>query len=100
MALKLTQLAAKPQLIKITLDDEEIIKEFGDALEFHILDRQPIDKFVRMATVKSEDFAQLVDLVNSMILDEAGQPVIKDELVLPTNVMLKVIAKVVETLGK
>jgi hypothetical protein len=39
-------------------------------------------------------------MVNGMVLDEEGQPVVKDDLVLPTGIMTKVIGKVVETLGK
>ena len=84
----------------MTLDDEEIIKEYGEALEFHIYDRQPMDQFVRLAQMKPEDFQDMVTMVNSMVLDEDGNPVVKDDLVLPTGIMTKVIGKVVETLGK
>jgi hypothetical protein len=98
--MKLTQLAAKPQLVKIELNDEDVVKEFGEALEFWIWDRQPMDKFIRLAQMKGEDMSELIAAVNEMVLDEEGAPVIKDGLVLPTNVMTKVIGKVVETLGK
>ena len=98
--MKLTQLAAKPQLVRIELADEEIIAEFGEPLEFWIWDRQPLDKFVRMAQMKGEDMSELIVAVNDMILDEEGQPVVKDGLVLPTNIMTRVISRVVETLGK
>jgi hypothetical protein len=98
--MKLTQLAAKPQLVKIELNDEDVVKEFGEALEFWIWDRQPMDKFIRLAQMKGEDMSELIAAVNDMVLDEEGAPVIKDGLVLPTNVMTKVIGKVVETLGK
>ena len=100
MALKLTQLAAKPQLIRIELNDEETIKEFGDSIEFWIWDRQPIDKFVRMATMKADDFGSLIEAVNDMVLDENGKRVIEGEDTLPTSIMTRVINKVVETLGK
>jgi len=98
--MKLTQLAAKPQLVRIELNDEEIIKEFGEPLEFWIWDRQPLDKFVRMAQMKGEDMSELIIAVNDMVLDEEGQPIVKDGLVLPTNIMTRVISRVVETLGK
>lgn len=98
--MKLTQLAAKPQLVKIEINDEDIIKEFGEALEFWIWDRQPMDRFVRLAQMKGEDMSELIEAVNDMVLDEEGKPIVKDGLVLPTNVMTKVIGKVVETLGK
>lgn len=98
--MKLTQLAAKPKLIKVELTDEDVVKEFGESLEFYIWDRQPIDKFVKLAQMKGNDLNELITAVNEMVLDEEGNPIIKDGLVLPTNVMTKVIGKVVETLGK
>ena len=98
--MKLTQLAAKPQLVKIELTDEDVVKEFGEPLEFWIYDRQPMDKFIRLAQMKGEDMSELIAAVNDMVLDEEGNPIIKDGMVLPTNVMTKVIGKVVETLGK
>jgi hypothetical protein len=98
--MKLTQLAAKPQLVKIELNDEEVIKEFGEPLEFWIYDRQSMDKYVRLAQMKGENMNELIEAVNEMVLDEEGNSIVKDGLVLPTNVMTKVIGKVVETLGK
>jgi len=98
--MKLTQLAAKPQLVKIELTDEDIVREFGEPLEFWIWDRQPMDKFVRLAQMRGEDMSELITAVNEMVLDEEGNPIVKDGLMLPTNVMTKVIGKVVETLGK
>jgi hypothetical protein len=98
--MKLTQLAAKPQLIRIELNDEEVIKEYGEPLEFWIYDRQPMAQFIKLAQMKQEDFSDLVDAVNSMVLDEDGSPVVKDDLILPTTIMGKVVTKVVETLGK
>ena len=98
--MKLTQLAAKPQLVKITIDDEEIVKEYGEALDFWIYDRQPIEKFIKLATVKDDNMMEIVGMINEMILDEDGTHIIKDGLSLPTQVMTKVVAKVVEKLGK
>ena len=98
--MKLTQLAAKPQLVKIELTDEDVVREFGEPLEFWIYDRQPMDKFVRLAQMRGEDMSELITAVNEMVLDEEGNPIVKDGLMLPTNVMTKVIGKVVETLGK
>lgn len=98
--MKLTQLAAKPQLVKIEINDEDIVKEFGEPLEFWIWDRQPMDKYIRLAQLGSDNMSELITAVNEMVLDEEGNPVVKDGLVLPTNVMTKVIGRVVETLGK
>ena len=55
---------------------------------------------MNMALIKQEDFGKLVELVNSMVLDENGDSVLHADEVLPTPVMTRVINKVVETLGK
>ena len=98
--MKLTQLAAKPQLVKIEMNDEEIIQEFGEAIEFWVWDRQPMDKYIKLAQMTGSDMSELIAAVNDMVLDETGQPVVKDGLTLPTKIMTKVIGMVVETLGK
>lgn len=98
--MKLTQLTAKPQLIKIQVDDEETVKEFGEAIEFWIWDRQPMHKFVKMANLKENDIESLVQVVREMVLDEEGKETLTEDVALPMNVLTKVIGKVVETLGK
>jgi hypothetical protein len=98
--MKLTQLSKRPELVKVELADEETIKEFGEPLEFWIWDRTPMDVFVKMATIRAEDFGDMVETVNKLILDEDGTPIVKDGYLLPSNILTRVIAKVVETLGK
>lgn len=98
--MKLNQLAAKPQLIKFTLDDEDVIKEFGEPIEFYSWDRQPIDVFMKLANANQQDMKVMVDIIRTMILDEDGKEIIKGENTLPSGILIKVIAKVVESLGK
>jgi hypothetical protein len=100
MPLQLTQLASKPQLIKITLDKPEIIERYGDSLEFWIYDRQPIDQFIKMATLGADNYGDMIRMVNDLVLDESGAPVLKGDESLPNDVMMAVIAQVVERLGK
>ena len=98
--MKLSQLAAKPQLLPRLLDDEEIVARYGDKLEFYIWDRQSMDVFVKLATLDYKEFDKIAALVKDMILDENGQPVINNDLVLPTDIMMKAIQKVVTVLGE
>ena len=98
--MKLTQLSKKPELVKVELTDEDTLKEYGESLEFWIYDRTGMDVFVKMATIKSEDFGDMVEIVNKMILDEDGTPIVKDGYLLHSNILTRVIGKVVETLGK
>jgi hypothetical protein len=98
--MKLTQLSKKPELVKVELTDQDTITEYGESLEFWVYDRTNMDVFVKMATMKNEDFGDMVELVNKMILDEDGTPIVKDGYLLPSNILTRVISKVVETLGK
>jgi hypothetical protein len=98
--MKLSQLSTKPQLTLITLDDEEIIKEFGEALEFYTWDRQPIEVFMKLANTSQNNITQMIEVVRTLLLDENGKEIITDGNILPSNVLVKAISKVVDTLGK
>lgn len=98
--MELTKLTAKPQLIKVEINDEEIIALFGEPLEFYIWDRQSMDSFVKLATLDYQNFGSVADVVREFVLDKDGKPVITEDQVLPTNVMMKAITTVIETLGK
>lgn len=98
--MKLTQLAAKPQLVKFVLDDEDTVKEFGEAIEFWSWDRQPLDTFMKLANANTQDLSQMLNIVKTLILDEDGKEILSNENMLPSNVLVKVIGKIVETLGK
>ena len=100
MALKLTQLASKPQLIEIVLDTPEITAKYGDSLSFHILDRQPIDQFIKMATMGADNYGEMIRMVNGLVLDETGASALKEGEALPNDVTMAVIAAVVDRLGK
>lgn len=98
--MKINQIASKPQLIKLVLDDEATKAELGEELEFWTWDRQPLDKFMKLAATRQDKPEEIIDLVKDLILDEQGNVVIKDDVMLPTGILIRVIQKVVETLGK
>jgi hypothetical protein len=98
--MKLNQLAAKPQLTKFLLDDKDIVKEFGEPLEFYSYDRQPLDVFMRLANANQQDMGQMIDIVRTLILDEDGKQIITGDAMLPSKVLIACIAKIVDTLGK
>jgi hypothetical protein len=100
MALNLTQLASKPQLVKITLDSEAIKTKYLDELEFWIYDRQPIEQFIKMATNQTDNYGEMIRMVNELVMDENGNKIITDGNSLPNDVMIAVIGAVVERLGK
>lgn len=98
--MKISQLAAKPQLIKFVLDDEETIAQYNEPLEFYSWDRQPMDVFLKLADVAGKQASNMITILKDLVLDEHGEPVMKDGLVLPGPVLFKVVNKLVETLGK
>jgi len=98
--MKINQLASKPQLIKLSVESEAIIAEYGEAIEFWTWDRQPLDKFMKLASIKQDQPNEIIAIVRDLILDEEGKVVLKDDIMLPTKVLIEVIQKVVEALGK
>jgi hypothetical protein len=98
--MKINQIASKPQLIKLTLDDEATITELGESLEFWTWDRQPLDTFMQLASIRNDNPKEIIEVVRSLILDEAGEQVVKGDIMLPTQILIRIIQKIVETLGK
>jgi len=98
--MKLSQLSAKPQLIDIQLDDEDTIKEFGEAIEFWTWDRQPMDTFMKLANADHKNTASIVEIVRTLILDEKGEQILSNDNMLPTHILMRVIGKVTDLLGK
>jgi hypothetical protein len=98
--MKLSQLAAKPQLIQVTLDDPSTIETHGEAVEFWTWDRQPLDTFMKLAQANQADAGSMIGIVRTLILDESGKEIISDDSMLPTPLLLAAIQKIVELLGK
>lgn len=98
--MKLNQLAAKPQLIKYTIEDEKLVEKYGESIEFWTWDRQPLDIFMQLANAQNTDMGQMLEVIRTLILDENGKQIITKEAMLPSDVLVAVIAKIVDTLGK
>ena len=73
--MKLSQLAGKPQLIQIALDDEETVKEFGEALEFWTWDRQPMATFLKLASVDAGNPSSIIESVKFVNLQSTTVPI-------------------------
>ena len=98
--MKLSQLTAKPTLIEMTLDDADTIKEFGEPITFRTWDRQPLDTFMKLAAADHSNAGSVLEIVKTLILDDNGKEILTKDNMLPTHVLMKVIAKVTELLGK
>lgn len=98
--MKLSELSQKPKLVPVIIDDEDIVKEYGEPLEFYSYDRQPVETFLKLASIDQNNPSMVLDAVRKLILDENGKEIITEEGTLPTKVLMKVIQKAVESLGK
>jgi hypothetical protein len=97
--MKLNQLAAKPQLIKILIDDKEIVKEYGEPIEFYCYDRQPMGTYLKLAQLNQKDMPEVVKTISELVLNEKGEPALNDNELLPLDITVKVIERVVSKLG-
>lgn len=99
--MKLKELSAKPQLIEITLSNKAVKDKYGDSVTFHTWDRQPMDVFMQLANANDGGKpGDVIDMVKDLILDEEGKPIISEDNIIPTDVMILAIGAIVERLGK
>ena len=98
--MKLSQLAARPQLVMFTVDNEEIVKKYNEPLDFYSWDRQPLEVFMKLASAQQQNIGDMIEIIRPLILDEKGQPIIQGDVMLPSDVLIAAIAKIVERLGK
>ena len=71
--MKLSEIAKKPRLIEVTINDEDIVAEFGEALTFWTWDRQPMDVFLKLAAIDQSNTASVIEAVRGLVLDETAQ---------------------------
>ncbi len=97
--MKLQELSAKPKLIQITIDDKDIVAKYDEPVEFWMYDRHSMDTFMAMANVKENNLGSIANLVRDIVLDENGNKILADGETLPSDILMKVITKVVDSLG-
>ena len=97
--MKLAELSKKPELIKIIINKKEIVKKYGEELEFHIYDRQPLDVFTKLANAE-KDMTGMTEMIQDMILDDSGAKIVNDDKVLPLDVLMECVSEITNRLGK
>ena len=98
--MKITQLVSKPQIVKLTIDDAEVVEKYGEPVDFWTFDRQPMDVFMKLASASQTTTSEIIGTVKDLILDESGKPILTGDNMLPTDLLMRVIAKITEMLGK
>lgn len=98
--MKLSEITKEPKLIEITIDDEEIVKDFGEPLSFWTWDRQPVETFFKVTQTANDNPDEMLKVIKTLILDEEGKEILTGNTQLPAKVFVKVIGKITELLGK
>lgn len=98
--MQLSELATKPQLIKVTITEQNVVDKYGDELDFYVWDRQPLDIFAKLSTVTEDNPMQYTDMLKDLILDEHGKPVMSEDKILPLDVLTEAIKLIGDKLGK
>ena len=93
--------ARKPELIQIVLDDESIVKEYGDTITFYMKDFVDINTyfdFFKSQTAKEGN--ELNVLMRKIILNKEGKPALAEDEGLPIDIAVSALQRINDTLGK
>ena len=95
------QLAKKPELVEVTLDDDNLVKEYGETITFWMKDFVDINTYFDFFRSQSDNSGQeLNTLMRKIILNKEGLPVLADDEALPIDISVAALTKINETLGK
>lgn len=93
--------AAVPKLIKIELNDEELLKTYNESIVFYTYDVVSMATYFEFFSARSNSEFKILDkIIRKFILDEKGQPVLADNEDLPIDIIAAAINKIGEILGK
>lgn len=94
-------LARKPELKQVTLDDEDIRANYGDSVCFWMRDYVDINTYFEFFASQSEKNGEkLSEIMRRLILNEKGEPVLQPGEELPIDIMVGALVKINEELGK
>lgn len=97
----ISSLAKKPQLVKIEINDADIVARYGEIVSFWMIDEMGIDLYFKFYRLQQEQKSEeLNSLLRTLILKEDGSPALAEEEVLPVDLVLAVLVGVNEFLGK
>jgi len=95
------QFAKKPELMEIILDDEDLVKEYGDKITFYMKDFVDVNTYFNFYKAQSDkDGERLSLLLQKLILDKDGKSVLEDGDQFPVDITISALTKINECLGK
>ncbi len=95
------QLARKPKLVEVVIDDENIVETYGDKITFYMMDFVDINTYFDFFRSQSEkNNGELNAMLQSIILNSEGKPALEEGDSLPIDIAVATLTRINETLGK
>lgn len=83
------------------MDDQEVVEQYGETIEFHMLDQMSISTYFEFYRLQQEqDSDKLNDLLRKIVLKDDGTPALTEEEIFPVDLTLGLLVKINEFLGK
>jgi len=99
--MNIKEYARKPQLTEVVIDDEEIVKAYGEPITFYMMDFVKITTYFDFFRSQSEnDGDRLNDILRKIILNAEGEPALGPDEILPIDICIAALTRINETLGK
>jgi hypothetical protein len=99
--MNIKEFASKPELMEVTLDNEDLIEKYGEPITFYTYNIVRMSTYFDFFNARSNnEFSNLDKMMKSMILDKDGKQVLADDEDLPIDIAAATINKIGEILGK
>lgn len=97
----ITKLAKKPQLVKLDITDDDIVTSYGDTITFYMIDQMDISTYFNFYRLQQNENGDLLnELLRKLILKEDGEPALGEDEVFPVDLILAILVRINEFLGK
>ncbi len=98
---QISEFKTKPKLIRVDLDQNELIEAYGEPISFWMLDHVDINTYFDFFRSQTEHEGDAVNkILRRLILNEEGQTVLADDEQLPVDIAIAAITRIGEVLGK
>jgi predicted Zn-dependent protease len=99
--MNIKELASKPQLIQVNIDEPTIVEKYGDVITFYTYDVVSLSTYFEFYDARSEgQMNNLEKMIRKLVLSEDGNPAIGEDEDLPIDIATEVVKKIGEVLGK
>jgi hypothetical protein len=97
----ISQLAKKPKLEKLEINEKEIVEAYGEPISFWMMDHIDVNTYFSFYKLQQEENGSLLnELLRKIILKENGKAALGPDEVLPVDITLAVLVRINEHLGK